>query len=68
MKVMKVMQFVPATGDDPYLSVLAHLVEALPATAVVYQMFGALVARGRGELDHASLLTLVEDLSRHETT
>ncbi len=40
----------------------------LPATAVVYQMFEALMARGRGEWDHASLLTLLEDLSRHEIT
>ena len=40
----------------------------LPATAVVYQMFEALMARGRGGWDHVSLLTLIEDLSRHEIT
>ena len=38
----------------------------LPATAVVYQLFEALMARGRGGWDHASLLTLIEDLSQHE--
>ena len=38
----------------------------LPATAVVYQMFEALMARDRGGLDHASLLILIEDLSQHE--
>lgn len=36
----------------------------LPATAIVDQMFGALVARGRGGWDHSALLTLIEDLSR----
>ena len=40
----------------------------LPATAFVYQMFEALMARGREGWDHASLLTLIEDLSRHEIT
>ena len=39
----------------------------LPATAAaVFQMFEALVARGRGGRDHASLLTLIEDLPQHE--
>ena len=36
---------------------------SLPVTAVVDQMFGALVARGRGRWDHSALVTLVEDLS-----
>jgi 2-hydroxy-3-oxopropionate reductase len=36
---------------------------ALPATAVVGQMFGTLVARGRGDWDHSALVTLVEDWS-----
>ena len=40
---------------------------ALPATAVVDQMFGALIARGRDGWDHSALLTLVEDLSRRDT-
>ncbi len=38
----------------------------LPATAVVFQMFEALMARGRGGWDHSSLLTFIEDLSQHE--
>ena len=40
---------------------------ALPATAVVDQMFGALIARGRDGWDHSALVTLVEDLSRRDT-
>jgi 2-hydroxy-3-oxopropionate reductase len=36
---------------------------ALPATAVVDQMFGALIARGRDGWDHSALVTLVEELS-----
>jgi 2-hydroxy-3-oxopropionate reductase len=40
---------------------------ALPATAMVDQMFGALIARGRDGWDHSALVTLVEDLSRRDT-
>jgi 2-hydroxy-3-oxopropionate reductase len=40
----------------------------LPATAVVCQMFEALMAKGRGGWDHSSLLALIEDLSQHEIT
>jgi 2-hydroxy-3-oxopropionate reductase len=40
---------------------------ALPATAVVDQMFGVLIARGRDGWDHSALVTLVEDLSRRDT-
>ncbi len=39
---------------------------SLPATAIVDQMFGALVARGRGGWDHSALVTLVEDWSRQD--
>jgi 2-hydroxy-3-oxopropionate reductase len=35
----------------------------LPVTAVVNQMFEALMAKGRGGWDHSALLSLVEDLS-----
>jgi 2-hydroxy-3-oxopropionate reductase len=35
----------------------------LPVTAVVNQLFEALVAKGRGGWDHSALLSLVEDLS-----
>ncbi len=38
---------------------------ALPLTAAVQQMFRALRAHGRGDLDHSALLTLVEDLADH---
>jgi 2-hydroxy-3-oxopropionate reductase len=36
---------------------------ALPATAVVDQMFGVLMATGRGGLDHSALITLLEEWS-----
>jgi 2-hydroxy-3-oxopropionate reductase len=39
----------------------------LPVTAVVYQIFEALIARGRGGWDHSALLTLVEDLAWRES-
>jgi 2-hydroxy-3-oxopropionate reductase len=38
----------------------------LPVTALVDQMFEALMTRGRGSWDHSALLTLIEDLSQHE--
>jgi 2-hydroxy-3-oxopropionate reductase len=38
----------------------------LPVTAVVHQMFEALMARRRGGWDHSSLITLVEALARRE--
>ena len=38
---------------------------SLPAAAVVCQLFEALMARGRGGWDHSSLLTVIEDLTRH---
>jgi 2-hydroxy-3-oxopropionate reductase len=34
---------------------------ALPVTALVDQMFGVLVAKGRGGWDHSALLTLIEE-------
>jgi 2-hydroxy-3-oxopropionate reductase len=37
----------------------------LPVTALVDQMFGELEARGRGDLDHAALLTLIEERADH---
>ncbi|HET7480970.1 MAG TPA: 2-hydroxy-3-oxopropionate reductase [Rubrobacteraceae bacterium] len=36
---------------------------ALPVTAIVDQLFAALVAKGRGGWDHSALLTLIEDMS-----
>ena len=38
----------------------------LPVTAVVCQMFEALITKGRGRWDHSSLLTVIEDLAQHE--
>jgi 2-hydroxy-3-oxopropionate reductase len=38
----------------------------LPVTAIVDQMFEALTTRGRSGWDHSALLTLIEDLARHE--
>ena len=40
---------------------------ALPVTAVVDQMFGALEAVGRGDWDHSALITLLQDLSEDRT-
>lgn len=37
----------------------------LPVTALVSQMFTSLVANGSGDLDHSSLLTVIEQLSDH---
>jgi 2-hydroxy-3-oxopropionate reductase len=39
---------------------------ALPVTALVDQMFGALVTRGRGGWDHSALITLIEEWSGDE--
>jgi 2-hydroxy-3-oxopropionate reductase len=38
----------------------------LPVTAVVCQMFEALMARERSGWDHSALLTFFEELARHE--
>ncbi len=35
----------------------------LPATALVQQLYGALMARGDSELDHAALVTVLEELA-----
>lgn len=37
----------------------------LPVSALVEQMFTNLVKNGKGDLDHSSLLTVIEDLSNH---
>lgn len=36
---------------------------ALPATALVHQLYGALMARGDGDQDHSMLVTLLEELA-----
>ena len=39
---------------------------ALPVTALVDQIFGALVTKGRGGWDHSALITLIEEWSGDE--
>lgn len=41
---------------------------ALPVSALVDQMFTHLVADGKGDLDHSSLLLVIEALSNHSIT
>lgn len=36
---------------------------AVPATAVAHELFTALMAAGRGELDHSAVITIIEDLA-----
>ncbi|MGB3681829.1 MAG: 2-hydroxy-3-oxopropionate reductase [Rubrobacteraceae bacterium] len=36
---------------------------ALPVTVMVDQMFGSLLAKGRGDWDHSALITLIQDWS-----
>jgi 2-hydroxy-3-oxopropionate reductase len=38
----------------------------LPATAQVYQMMTALLAAGKGDLDHSALFTLIEELAKNK--
>jgi len=38
----------------------------LPVTAVVHELFAAAMGKGRGELDHSGLLTVLEDLAGQE--
>lgn len=38
----------------------------LPVTAMVNEMFGAMIAKGQGDWDHSALLTLIEDWAQHE--
>jgi 2-hydroxy-3-oxopropionate reductase len=35
----------------------------LPATAVAHELFSALLAQGRGDLDHSAVITILEDLA-----
>ena len=38
----------------------------LPGSAIARELFGAVLAAGRGELDHSAVLTILEDLARVE--
>jgi 2-hydroxy-3-oxopropionate reductase len=36
---------------------------SLPATAIAHELFSALLAKGRGDLDHSAVITVLEDLA-----
>lgn len=38
----------------------------LPASALAHELFGAMIAKGRGELDHSGIVTVIEDLAQTE--
>jgi 2-hydroxy-3-oxopropionate reductase len=35
----------------------------LPVTSVVHALFNAMIAKGRGDLDHSGIITIIEDLA-----
>lgn len=38
----------------------------LPATAIAHELFNALIASGRGDLDHSAVINIIEDLAKVE--
>ncbi|NPV41615.1 MAG: 2-hydroxy-3-oxopropionate reductase [Anaerolineae bacterium] len=38
----------------------------LPATAVAHELFTAMIASGRGDLDHSAVINIIEDLAKVE--
>ena len=36
----------------------------LPATAIAHELFSAMMASGRGELDHSAVINIIEDLAK----
>lgn len=38
----------------------------LPATAVAHELFTAMIASGRGDLDHSAVINIIEDLAKIE--
>jgi 2-hydroxy-3-oxopropionate reductase len=36
---------------------------ALPATAIAHELFSALLAAGRGDLDHSAIITVIEQMA-----
>lgn len=38
----------------------------LPATAVAHELFTAMIASGRGDLDHSAIINIIEDLAKVE--
>jgi len=48
---------------------LAHSVHSpVPAISLALEMFGAMVARGQGNMDHSAIITSFESLSGGELT
>ncbi len=67
--------FAPGFRVDPHRKDLGIALAAgkeqgvpLAVTALVAQMYEAVAAAGRGELDHSALLTVVEGLAGHQVT
>jgi 2-hydroxy-3-oxopropionate reductase len=52
----KDLNIIMQTGKDYQVS--------LPVTAVTRELFGAMQAAGRGDLDHSGILTVIEDLAK----
>ncbi len=68
-------EFKPGFKVNLHLKDLGLIMEAgralgvpLPTTAVVQELFNALRVKGRGELDHSGIITLLEDLAGLEVT
>ena len=38
--------------------------KTLPATAVAHTLFNAMMASGRGDLDHSAVINIIEDLAK----
>jgi 2-hydroxy-3-oxopropionate reductase len=38
----------------------------LPASALAHELFNALIASGRGDLDHSAVINIIEDLAKVE--
>ena len=38
----------------------------LPATALAHTLFNAMIASGRGDLDHSAVINIIEDLAKVE--
>jgi 2-hydroxy-3-oxopropionate reductase len=63
-------RYAPGFKIDLHFKDLGLIMEAaralgvpLPATAVVQELFSALRVKGRGQLDHSAVVTLLEDLA-----
>lgn len=54
----KDLNIIMKTGDDYGVP--------LPATSVVHELYAAMLAAGRGDLDHSGIITVLEDLAKVE--